>query len=252
MKQPLFSEPNPIRLYPRAKPRRWLRWLGYAVAVAAFLLYLSSVAWAGETSHLKTDQLRSVFTQALADDASGEHQRARSWYDALQGTDLAAESAVPSAVNLVALGRYDEARKAFGKIASGGNARDAAYAQLSLLALTARTWSGTPADLRRQLATQAAGLRGNDLLHQRLFDLYAGKASVEQAMDVAQAMGGNEAVLNDRLTETGYFTGLWQQYVQKDSAAAVKLYQQAQAHAAASIERPLIEQALRELHAGAR
>lgn len=244
MKPPLFSEPNPIRLYPRTKPRRWLRWLGYAVAVGLFLLYLSSVAWAGDTSHLRPDQLRSVFTQALADDGAGEHERARAWYEALQGTELAAESAVPSAVNLVVLGRYDEARKAFGVIASTGNARDAAYAQLSLLALTARTWTGDPADLRRQLSTQATGMRGNDLLHQRLFDLYAGKASIEQAMDVAQAMGGNEAALNDRLAETGYFTGLWQQYVQRDSAAAQKLYQRALAHAASSIERSLIQQAL--------
>lgn len=244
MKQPLFSEPNPIRLYPRAKPRRWLRWLGYAVAVGLFLLYLSSVAWAGDTPHLRPDQLRSVFTQALADDGAGEHQRARAWYDALQGTELAAESAVPSAVNLVALGHYNDARKAFGAIASTGSARDAAYAQLSLLALTARTWTGDSADLRKQLATQAEGLRGNDLLHQRLFDLYAGKASIEQAMDVAQAMGGSESALNDRLAETGYFAGLWQQYVQRDSAAAQRLYQQALARAAASIERPLLEQAL--------
>ncbi|MCJ1888071.1 hypothetical protein LNN38_24680 [Pseudomonas sp. LA21] len=244
MKQPLFHEPNPIRLYPANKPRKWLRWLGYALGAAVFLLYLSSVAQANDTPHLKPDQLRNIFTQALADDGAGEHQRARAWYDALQGTSLAGESAVPSAVNLVVLGRYDEARKAFGLIASNGNARDAAYAQLSLLGLTARNWQGKPADLRKQLATQAAGLRGNDLLHQRLFDLYAGKASVEQAQDVAQAMGGNDAALSDRLAETGYFTGLWQQYVQKDPAAAAKLYQQALPHASASIERPLIEQAL--------
>jgi len=222
------------------------------MAVAVFALHLSSAAWADTTPHLSPDQLRSVFTQALADDSAGEHQRARSWYDALQGTELAAESAVPSAINLVVLGRYDEARKAFGAIASGGNARDAAYAQLSLLGLTARTWAGKPANLRQQLATQAAGLRGNDLLHQRLFDLYAGKASVEQVLDVAQAMGGNEAALSDRLAETGYFAGLWQQYVQKAPAAAVKLYQQALTHASASIERPLIEQGLGQLQARAR
>lgn len=70
MKSPLFSEPNPIRLYPRTKPRRWLRWLGYAMAGGLFLLYLSSVAWTGDTSNLRPGQLRSVFTQALADDGT--------------------------------------------------------------------------------------------------------------------------------------------------------------------------------------
>ncbi|WP_448680373.1 hypothetical protein [Pseudomonas nicosulfuronedens] len=158
---------------------------------------------------------------------------------------------MPSAVNLVALGRDDQARKAFGVIASSTNARDATYAQLSLLGLTARTWQGQPAELRKQLATQAAGLRGNDLVHQRLFDLYAGKVSVEQVMDIAQAMGGTEAILSDRLAEAGYFTGLWQQYVQKDRAAAAKLYQQALIHASISIERPLIQQALGQLQAAA-
>jgi hypothetical protein len=213
------------------------------LTAAIFLLYLSSVAWASDTPHLKTDQLREVFNQALADDGAGQHQRARAWYDALKGTELATESAVPSAVNLVALGRLDEARKAFGDIASGGDPRDATYAQLSLLGLTARTWTGKPALLRQQLATQAAGLQGNDLLHQRLFDLYAGKASVEQVMDIALAMGGNEAMLADRQAEAGYFAGLWQQYGQQDSLAAAKLYQFASTHASASIERPLLEQA---------
>lgn len=244
MKQPLFPERNAIRLYSASSLRKGLHWLGCALAAAFLVIYLSPAAWASDAAALGPEQLRSVLGQALADDHAGDHQRARAWFDALEGTSLASESAVPSAVNLVALGRFDEARKVFGRIASVGNSRDTAYAQLSLLGLTARTWPGKPAVLRRQLATQAAGLRGNDLLHQRLFDLYAGKASVEQVLDIAQAMGGDQVAIEDRLAEAGYYVGIWQQYVAKNPAAAMRLYRQALAHASVSIERPLIEQAL--------
>lgn len=252
MKQSPFPERNAIRFYTAGRLHKGLHWLGCAVVAAFLALYVSTAAWASDAAALGPEQLRSVLSQALADDHAGEHQRARAWYDALQGTGLAVESAVPSAVNLVVLGRYDEARKAFGAIASSGNARDAAYAQLSLLGLTARTWQGKPAGLRKQLAAQAAGLRGNDLLHQRLFDLYAGKASAEQVLDIAQAMGGDPAAVEDRLAEAGYYVGIWQQYVAKNPTAAVGLYRQALAHASASIEHPLIEQALGQSQAASR
>lgn len=76
MKQPLFPEPNPIRLYPSAQPRRWLRWLGYALAVTLFFLYLSSVAWAGDSRCLRPAQLHPVVAQSLAMDGVCGHLRA--------------------------------------------------------------------------------------------------------------------------------------------------------------------------------
>lgn len=54
--------------------------------------------------------------QALVEDALGRPGAARTLYDKLKSTGQRGAMAVPSATNLVALGRFGEARKAFAAL----------------------------------------------------------------------------------------------------------------------------------------
>ncbi len=187
------------------------------------------------------------YTQALADDTSGRHEQARQLFDALSSTELKTVSAVPSAVNLVLLERYADARKAFGVIASSAIPRDAAYAQVWQLWLTARTWQGEPEELRKQLKVQTRSLKGKDPVHQALIDLYAGQGRAEAVFTAINAMSIADADRRDLRAESAFFAGGFAQYVVNDQAAALRLYQREYANANESLERPLLERAIAEL-----
>lgn len=191
---------------------------------------------------------RVSYSQALADDASGRHEQARKLFDALSSTEMKTDSAVPSAVNLVLLKRYADARKAFDAIANSANPREAAYAQVWQLWLSARTWEGKASDLRKQLKTQARGLQGKDAVHQALIDLYAGKGNVDAVFAAVEATPvANQAIHDDLFAEAGFFTGSWKQYVEGSASAAQELYEQALPRSSASLEHPLLKQSIATL-----
>jgi hypothetical protein len=196
---------------------------------------------------LEHAQLQAILTQAIADDAAGQHEQAHKWFAALAGTELQGESAMPAAVNLVLLERFDDARKAFGAIASGTDRKAASYAQFWQLWLSARTWRGSPADLRRQLAVQARALRATDPAHQALARLYAGQGDAQAVFTAIDAMTLDDATRRDLRAECAFFAGSWAQYVAGDKPAARHLYQRELVNAGDSLERPLLQQALAEL-----
>ncbi|MBO3278129.1 hypothetical protein [Pseudomonas schmalbachii] len=200
---------------------------------------------AGETDR-KT--LLAIYKQAVADDAAGRHEQARKWYDALQGTQLNTDSAVPSAVNLAVLGRFADARKAFDAIASsGGNPRDVGYAQLWQLWLTARD-GGEPAALERTLANASAKVEAANPQQQALADLYAGKGSVEAVYAAIDAMSvTDELFRRDARAEAAFFAGGYLQYVRQDKPSALRLYQRELPQSSVSVERPLLEQVIAAL-----
>ncbi|MNZ80357.1 hypothetical protein D3C78_989870 [compost metagenome] len=166
----------------------------------------------------------------------------------LPGSELESLAAVPSAVNLVALERYAEAKAAFASLANSANERDASYAQLWLLWLSARTQAGKPADIQKHLAAQAVGFAPRGSAQQALIALYRGKGSVEAVFDAVNSMAfSDELQRRDARTEAAFFAGGYLQYARQDKPAALRLYQRELPNASASIERPLLTQAIATL-----
>lgn len=188
------------------------------------------------------EQRMSLFQQAVSNDLVGQHGEARKAYDALKNTDIAESIAVPSAVNLVALERFSEARRAFNALAKSPNTRDRDYAQLWQLWLTARRGTGNPQQLDKSLRDMAGGLQATASYQQEIINLYAGKGSVEAVFAAVSVMpDASELQRTDALTEATFFTSGYLRYVKHDSPAAKDLLQK-KSHqlSSVSLEIPLI------------
>lgn len=199
-----------------------------------------------------THQTRvALFNQAIADDLSGHNQAARKVYDDLMGSDMSAEIAVPSAINLVALGKFDAADQAFNRLAASADARVSDYAHLWQLWLTARTHAGKPASLKKELAILTSGMNASSPSQQALVRLYAGKGSTDAVFAAIATMHGtDELQRRDALTEATFFTGGYLQYVTRDNKAAHELYEREQNQLnSTSLELPLITKAAARLQA---
>ncbi|QRY77767.1 hypothetical protein JVX91_19460 [Pseudomonas sp. PDNC002] len=186
-----------------------------------------------------------IFEQALLDDAAGRHNQARKGYDRLQAGPLSKAAAVPSAVNLVAVDRFDQARKAFATLATSQDVYEAGYSQLWQLWLTARTYKGNSAALRATLANAAAEVKAATPQQRALAKLYAGKGSVDAVFSAIDGMGLVDPLQRrDARTEAAFFAGGYLQYVRRDHPAALRLYKRELSQPTASIERPLLEKAI--------
>lgn len=192
--------------------------------------------------------LRVSLEQALVDDASGRYQDARKRYDLLRGTSMWHTAAVPSAINLALLGRFDDARAAFAALSGSADSSEAGYAQLWQLWLDARTWRGDAAALRETLARNAVGMRADDAPQQALLNLFAGQGSVEAVFAAIEASTPDNSLRRrDGRTEAAFFAGGYMQYALRDTAAAQRLYLRELPQSAASVERPMIQQSMRSL-----
>lgn len=177
------------------------------------------------------------------DDASGQPAEARKRYDVLKGTPLEAMAAIPSAVNLVTLNRFDEAQRAFAALSGSEDPRTAGYAQIWQLWITLRTHRGDANSLRVRMARDTVGLRAGDSLQQAVLNLYAGQGSVEAVFAAAEAAtvpGSSQR--RDARTEAALFAGAYIQYVVKDPAAAQRLYRRELPQSTGSLERPVLQQ----------
>ena len=233
--------------------------VAYATAPAASLaqqahrLFLNGENEAAESmlqqvSAVDRDDPSVIFEQAMLDDAAGRHDRARNGYDRLQAGPLARAAAVPSAVNLVALNRFSQARKAFATLATSQDAYEAGYSQLWQLWLTARTHKGKSAALRARLAKAAAQVKAATPQQRALAELYAGKGSVDAVFSAIDSMRLVDPLQRrDARTEAAFFAGGYLQYVRRDHPAALRLYKQELSQPSASIERPLLEGAIARL-----
>jgi hypothetical protein len=199
-------------------------------------------------SAIAQQDLRAAFDQALVDDASGQPIEARKRYDLLRGTEMEHAAAVPSAVNLVVLGRFNDARKAFLTLAGDADPSEAIYAQLWGLWLDARTWRGDLDSLRKKLARDTVGLRASDAYQQALLNLYAGQGSVDAVFAAIEAtMPKNSAKWCDARGKAAVFVGGYLQYALGDTARARSLYRRELPQSGASMERPLIQQLVQML-----
>lgn len=185
----------------------------------------------------------ALFQQAIQDDLAARPIAARHAYDVLKNSDMAALVAVPSAINLAALGRFDTARQAFDALSASHDPRERDYAHLWQLWLTARTYTGKSPALKKELARMATGMNVSSPSQQALVRLYAGKGSVEAAFAAIAAMPGtDELQRRDALTEATFFTGGYLQFVAHDKKNALQLYEREKNHLnSTSLERPLID-----------
>lgn len=194
------------------------------------------------TASMTHEQRMSLFQQAVSNDLVGQHAEARKIYDALKNSDISANIAVPSAVNLVALDRFSEARRAFNALAKSANTRDRDYARLWQLWLTARRGTANPQQLEKSLRAMAGGLQATASYQQEIINLYAGKSSVDAVFAAVSAMpDASELQRTDALTEATFFTSGYLRYVKHDSPAAKDLLQK-KSHqlSSVSLEIPLI------------
>ncbi|MCD9085691.1 hypothetical protein [Stenotrophomonas sp. SY1] len=189
----------------------------------------------------------ATYSSAIALDAESLHAQARVLFDALDGTELKNRAAVPSAVNLVALGRFSEAKVAFSRIANSEDVRDSSYAQLWQLWLAARTHSGKSEELHKMLLEHAAMIGKQGTYHQALVELYGGQGTIDAVFAAIDRVAVQEPQRRDARAEAAFFAGGYLQYVRQDESAALSLYQRELPHASESIERPLLRSAITAL-----
>lgn len=189
-----------------------------------------------------------IFEQALLDDAQGRHEPARKNYDHLQAGPLANAAAVPSAVNLVAVGQFKQAGKAFEQLSASQDSYVAGYAQLWQLWLAARARPGSSAVHRAKLAEAASRIRAASPQQEAIGQLYAGEGSVGEVFAAIDRMSFSDPLQRrNARSEAAFFAGGYLQYVRRDYPAAMRLYQQELSQPGASIERPLLAKALASL-----
>lgn len=195
---------------------------------------------------------RALAEQAFLEDANGRHMRARQLYDALKGSDQEAIIAVPSAVNLAALARFDLARSAFADLQKRSpNPQVKAYAGLWSLWLGAR--SASDAKLKPQAAQARVQKLARDIKpvtaqQSALCALYQGKTDTTAVFAQIDALSVPEAAKRDLRTEAGLFAGAYLDYVRQDHQAAEHVYQLAlEQSRPAAMERQLLIQSSRAL-----
>jgi hypothetical protein len=234
-------------------PRRLM--LKALLMLACFVLINSTVAEASsdftptELSQLGSHNSRlTLFQQAVADDLVGKNNDARKAYDALKGTDLSAQIAVPSAVNRIALGQFDEAKQAFDTLSTSQNDRERDYAHLWQLWLAARM---NPNTLKKKLDLLTSVMNASSPYQQALIRLYAGTGSADEVFATLAVMPGtDELQRRDALTVATFFIGGYLQYVARDNKAALELYKREHNHLNnTSLETPLVNKAAATLQA---
>lgn len=188
-----------------------------------------------------TQEFRLSLQQALVDDAAGKPAEARKLYDKLAGTPWEARAAIPSAINLVSLDRFDEAQHAFAALSGSADLRVAGYAQIWQLWITMRTYRGDARGLRGQMARATVGLRAADGFQQALLNLYAGQGSVEAVFSAAEAATSEGSPQRrDARTQAALFAGGYLQYVAGDAAMAQRIYRRELPQSSGSPEQPVL------------
>ncbi|MDH4872372.1 hypothetical protein [Pseudomonas sp. BN515] len=200
---------------------------------------------------------RALAEQAFIEDASGRHMRARQFYDALKDSDQAEVIAVPAAVNLAELGRFESSRQAFDQLQQhSANAQVKAYAGLWKLWLAARTASDAgvkPQTIKARVQKLARAIKPATAQQRSLQALYQGKTDASAVFAEIDALQAPDAVKRDLRTEAGLFAGAYLDYVRKDHAGALRTYQRAlQQSRPTAMERPLLIQTSRALQLSSR
>lgn len=243
-----FYSSLPAKIPPRIVTAVRVLMFGSVIALGGSVLTLPAMAQDKSrpiTTLVSSAELQQQFEQAIADDLAGRPADARKIYDTLAGSVIRNQIAVPSAINLAALGKFDDAYRAFEKLTASLDTYEHDYACLWTLWLTARTAKDPSAKLNNSLSRMAGVIKLSAPWHQAIVNLYAGTGSVEAVFAAVAAMPGNdEQQRRNALTEATFFAGGYLQYVKHNGNAALQLYQREQNHLnSTSLELPLIEKA---------
>ncbi|WP_313080568.1 hypothetical protein [Atlantibacter sp.] len=185
---------------------------------------------------------KALFEQAVNDYFSGRYKEAKLEFNQLRKTDYAGVSAVPAAVNLVAMGQNANAQKAFSRIKKSTNVREKQYAQLWELWLTAKQWRGNDKDLNKKLIRLVNSQNWQPSYMQAIARLYAGQETIDSVFNSISSQGLDEALRKDALTEATFFAGGYLQNVKHDNAAARQLFNgNLNKLNSVSLERPFID-----------
>jgi hypothetical protein len=191
-----------------------------------------------------------TFQQAVNDDLAGRHREARQKYDALNSDMLAGVALLPSAVNLAALERYDEARRAFTLLRQNGNGRERDYGLLWDLWLTARTWQGGSTALQKTLTDKAANYKWFSAYESAIADIYTGQGNEKTVFQLIDGIAFSQAEEKaDAVTQAVFFVGGYYQYVINQPQKAQQLYRDYASHLNnRSLERNLVLKEQASLH----
>ncbi|UTJ49481.1 hypothetical protein NLZ15_10890 [Atlantibacter subterranea] len=185
---------------------------------------------------------KAIFSQAIDDYFSGRNREAQKGYERLGNTEYAAISAVPAAVNLVALGQYSEAQKAFANIKNSSSVRDREYAQLWDLWLTAKQWKGSDKELNKELKRLVYSQTWHLPFEKSIAGLYAGRETVDSVFSAVSAFNADAAQQQDARAEATFFAGGYLQNVKHNSASAKQLFNDNLSKLnSVSLERPFID-----------
>ncbi|MEN0617385.1 hypothetical protein ABK730_24065 [Klebsiella indica] len=196
----------------------------FAIAESISIKPSQAILSARETSE-------ATFQKAINDHLSGRHSDARKKYDALNGGMLASVIVLPSAVNLAALERYDEARSAFTLLRQNGNGRERDYGLLWDLWLTARTWQGGTTALQKTLADKVANYKWFSAYESAIADIYTGKGDEKSVFQLIDSIAFSHAEEKaDAVTQAVFFVGGYYQYVIHQPQNAQKLYHDYASH----------------------
>lgn len=185
---------------------------------------------------------KAIFNQAINDYFSGRNSEAKKGYERLNDTDYAAISAVPAAVNLVAMGQYSQAQKAFMDIKSSSSVRDREYAQLWDLWLTVKQWKGSDKELNKELKRLVYSQTWHLPFEKSIAGLYAGRETVDSVFSAVSAFNADAAQQQDARAEATFFAGGYLQNVKHNSASAKQLFNDnLNKLNSVSLERPFID-----------
>lgn len=186
-----------------------------------------------------------LLQRAISADLAGRPQQARVIYDNIKDREISDIAAVPSAINLVAMGRLSDAQNTFTDISINGRQRDKDYAQLWLLWLTARQWSDTPISLQKELQRRVQSYTWQYPWEQDIAKLYMGEGSPEALLTAIDNWNTLDTIKKDAFTEGLFFAGGYLQYVKHAPQEAAALFNKNRTRLnKTSLEQPLIIQEL--------
>lgn len=217
------------------------------VFLISSLVMLGNYAMASDYTSSKTPEMqiidtKSVFSQAVNNYFSGRNREALERYERLKNTDYAVYSAVPAAINLVALEQYSAAQKAFAEIKHSSIVRDREYSQLWELWLTAKQWKGSNKALNKELKRLVNTYTWQLSFEKSIAGLYAGQETVDSVFSTVTTFNADATLQQDARAEATFFAGGYLQNVKHDNAAAKQLFNDNLSKLnSVSLERPLID-----------
>lgn len=165
------------------------------------------------------------FNKALNYDFSGDHVSARKIYDKLKNSQVSEEISVPSAVNLVALNRYDEAEREFIKLLSSKDESVRSYAKVWILWISARMSNHSHEAFSKRFKKI---VKVNDFSNEyqlEIFNTYIKNEGFDNVFkEIKEMENTNEIERRNAYTEAAFFIGGYYRYLKDDPSMALKIY----------------------------